>query len=292
MNLVVVTGLSGSGKTVALHMLEDHDYYCIDNLPVGLLEPLGQQMQGPLGEEHADFAIGIDARSSAGELRELPARIQRLRDRGIRVRTVFLRAEEPAILRRFSETRRRHPLSAPGVSLADAVRHERELLDPVAAASDIFLDTTHTNVHELRELIRQRVIASGPAALTLSFLSFGYKHGVPGDADFVFDLRCLPNPHWEPRLRPLTGRDAEVAAFLEQSPETARMLAEIEGFVDRWLPCFERENRSYLTIALGCTGGQHRSVYATETLGGRYRARAGGEGAPARSVVVRHRELG
>lgn len=284
MKLLIVSGLSGSGKSVALHTLEDLDYYCIDNLPVGLLEPFAQQLQDnpPVGQDNA--AVGIDARNQSEDLQRFPQMLAALRERGIQCEILYLQADDETLLKRFSETRRKHPLSKGNLSLADAIRQERSLLEPIAGHAALHVDTTHTNVHQLRDLIQERVGAKPDGTLSLLFKSFGFKHGVPKDADFVFDLRCLPNPHWDARLRPLTGLDSDVVEYLGTQPLVDEMYEVIRGFLEIWIPRFECENRSYLTVALGCTGGQHRSVYLAERLGRHFKTRYP-------SVLVRHREL-
>jgi len=281
--LVVVTGLSGSGKSIALHTLEDLGYNCIDNLPVFLLQELARRLMDERDPAFERTAVGIDARNAPDRLHALPPLVRELKAQGIDCRIVFLDAQADTLSKRFSETRRKHPLAGGQRSLEEAMRLERQLLDPIFGCADLYIDTTHTNVHQLRDQIHARLErADGRASILL--MSFGFKHGVPRDADFVFDVRCLPNPHWEPQLRPLTGRDTPVMDFLEASPGVSEMLADLRGFLDRWIPAFEADGRSYLTITLGCTGGQHRSVYMTEALG-RHLSRQG------RPVLVRHREL-
>ena len=284
MRLVIVSGLSGSGKSVALHTLEDLDYYCIDNLPIGLLEPFAQQLLDNPSPGQENAAVGIDARNQSHELQHFPEIVRRLRDRGIRCEILYLQADDETLLKRFSETRRKHPLSRADVPLADAIRQERSLLEPISANASLHIDTTRTNIHQLRDLVQERVAGKTDGALSLLFKSFGFKHGVPEDADFVFDVRCLPNPHWEAHLRPQTGLDREVAEYLDAQPMVDGMFDAIRTFLDTWIPCFESENRSYLTVALGCTGGQHRSVYLARRLGEHFRQRYP-------SVLVRHREL-
>jgi RNase adapter protein RapZ len=284
MRLLIVSGLSGSGKSVALHTLEDLEYYCIDNLPVALLEPFAQQLldNPPIGQDNA--AVGIDARSPSADLQRFPQLLRTLRERGIQCEILYLQANDETLLKRFSETRRKHPLSKGNVSLADAIRQERNLLEPISANASLHIDTTHTNVHQLRDLVQERVGAKTTGTLSLLFKSFGFKHGVPEDADFVFDVRCLPNPHWDARLRPHTGLDKDVADYLNDQPMVDEMYAEIRDFLDTWIPRFESENRSYLTVALGCTGGQHRSVYLAQRLGEHFKTQYP-------TVLVRHREL-
>ncbi len=284
--LVVVSGLSGSGKTVALHTLEDEGYHCIDNLSPGLLRALVLQWEDEGSQFYDRVAVGIDARSNPRALQEFPALIEDIRNRGIEARVVFLRANAETLLKRFSETRRRHPLTRRGLPLLEAIDLEHRLLAEIADTADLTIATSDTHIHQLRALIRERVVRTRRGALSLLFQSFGYKHGVPSDSDFVFDARCLPNPNWQAELRPLTGRDAPVRAFLEGHPSVARMTHSIAGFLESWIPHFQAEGRRYLTVSIGCTGGQHRSVYMTETLADRFRDRLG------LNVALRHRELG
>lgn len=284
MNLVIITGLSGSGKSVALHTLEDVGFYCIDNLPIDLLEAFGRHLTATRDPAQERSAVGIDARNTPQALSRFPTILDRLAAQGVRSEILFLQTDDDALIKRFSETRRRHPLSDAETSLAEAIARERQLLAPLLGRADLVIDTTATNVHELRALVRERLDRRNHGRLSLLFQSFGYKHGIPTDADFVFDTRCLPNPHWEPRLRPLTGRDPEVREYLEARPEVDRMYENIRDFINTWLPMFERENRSYLTVAIGCTGGQHRSVYLAERL-------AAELGRRHDNVSVRHREF-
>ena len=283
MKLVIVSGLSGSGKSVALHTLEDLGYYCIDNLPAGLLGALAEELNAA---DHpvANAAVGIDARNLPQALEHVGETLVDLKARQIDSEILFLSCETDTLIKRFSETRRRHPLSYDGLSLADAIEREKQLLAEIAHGADLFIDTTQTTIHQLRDLVRQRVARQSNQTLSVLFQSFGYKHGIPLDADFVFDARCLPNPHWQPRLRPLTGRDPEVADYLENEPQVQTMLASLRDFFDRWIPAFAAENRSYLTIAIGCTGGQHRSVYLVDQLTQHFKEKG-------LSVMNRHREL-
>jgi UPF0042 nucleotide-binding protein len=284
MRLVIVSGTSGSGKSVALHTLEDLGYYCIDNLPVFLLRDLALGFQSAPGETFDNTAVGIDARSQPRHLRELPGLVAELREAGVDCQVLFLDAQGETLIKRFSETRRKHPLTADDRSLAEAIELERQLLKPILSDADLCIDTTHTNVHQLRDLIRERFGEGAPAAMSILLQTFGFKHGTPRDADFVIDVRCLPNPHWQPDLRPLTGLDPAVAHFLEASPEALEMRDDLIALFQRWLPRFESEGRSYLTIAIGCTGGQHRSVYIGEQLRAHFAA-------TGRKVLIRHREL-
>jgi UPF0042 nucleotide-binding protein len=284
MNLVIISGLSGSGKTIALHTLEDIGYYCTDNLPIGLLDAFVLEFSQPHLARVKKVAVGIDARSSLDQIGRFPAMIAGCRRDGIDCRIIFLQADDEALFKRFSETRRKHPLTGPSTSLADAIRDERVLLAPISANADLFLDTSRTNVHQLRGLVRDCVAGGERPGLTLLFRSFGYKQGIPADADFVFDSRCLPNPYWEPALRNLTGRDREVIEFLDGEPAVHELYADIENFLVKWIPRFSADNRSYLSIAIGCTGGQHRSVYLVERIAGNLGERFG-------TIVIRHREL-
>lgn len=284
MKLVILSGLSGSGKTVALHTLEDLGYYCIDNLPLFLLKDLALGLHNRLDAAFANTAVGIDARTSSDELQRLPELVRAALEQGIDCRVLFLETQTDALIRRFSETRRTHPLTRGKRSLAEAIQLERTLLEPIRRCADRCLDTTQTNLHELRARVRGWAAgndASSKAAILLQ--SFGFKHGVPQDVDFVFDVRCLPNPHWQPELKPLTGRDPEVVAFLEANPEVQRMRDDLFAFFADWIPRFETDGRSYLTIAIGCTGGQHRSVYMAETLRQRFEE-------IGHQVMVRHRD--
>lgn len=277
MQIVLVSGLSGSGKSIAIAVLEDAGYYCVDNLPLAMLESLVEY----LGQEgHERIAIAIDARSGAS-FSQLPAIAESLRDKGADLRIIFLEAKTLSLVKRFSETRRRHPLSSDSVSLQEAIQLEREMLADVAPLGHR-IDTSDLSPSALRLWIKD-LIQQDRSRITLLFQSFGFKHGIPLDADLVFDVRCLPNPHYVPELRPLTGRDQPVADYIEASPDAMAMLADISGFVENWLPCFIRDHRAYLTVAIGCTGGQHRSVYFAETLAANFGRRE--------QVLVRHREL-
>lgn len=278
MQLILITGLSGSGKSVALAVLEDAGYYCVDNLPVELVGLLVENLRASGNER---VALTIDARTG-NAVAGLPAEVERLRAAGIDVRVMFLEAKRDTLIKRYSETRRRHPLSPLGLTLPECIDREREL---VAGISDMahHLDTSDLAPNTLRNWVKD-FAALPVAGLTLLFESFGFKHGIPLDADFVFDVRCLPNPYYDLRLRPLTGCDAAVAEFIRATPDAMRMLDDIHRFISDWLPSFERDNRSYLTIAIGCTGGRHRSVFFVETLAEKFRART--------RTLARHRELG
>ncbi len=284
MKLIIVSGLSGSGKTVALHTMEDEDYYCVDNLPLGLLPQLVEQLQNSNLQPYHHVAVGIDARSNAHDLRRFSEIIEPLKQSDIDIEILFLHAEMASLIKRFSDTRRKHPLSRKGLPLSEAIEVERALLTEVADVADLVIDTTFTNVHQLRDLICNQVLKRKNNKLSILFQSFGFKHGAPTDSDFVFDVRCLPNPHWEQHLRPLTGQDTEVIEFLQQQPEVHKMLDDISGFLKNWIPEFEQQNRYYLTVSVGCTGGQHRSVYITERLCERFAS-------DTNTTSIRHREL-
>ncbi|MFZ1829775.1 MAG: RNase adapter RapZ [Candidatus Competibacteraceae bacterium] len=284
MRIIVVSGLSGSGKTIALQTLEDLDCYCVDNLPFKLVGPLAQEILNASATLPPTVAIGVDARNFFDELSQFPAMLAELRASGLRVDVLFLQADDEVLLKRYSETRRRHPLDLGNVPLREAIRNERHLLGPVVACADLIIDTSDTNLYQLRELIHARVHNTPYEAMSLLFESFGFKNGVPSDADFMFDVRCLPNPHWEPLLRPLTGRDQPVIDFLTGHAAVMAMTDDVRRFLEVWLPRFETSNRSYLTVAIGCTGGQHRSVFIAEALGRHFNA-------VRRHVMVRHREL-
>lgn len=284
MKLVIISGLSGSGKTVALHTLEDEGYYCIDNLPVGLLPSFIEQITGQQMQVYDQIAVGIDARSGAGDLKRFKDIIKSVRTGKLDIEVVYFEASTNELIKRFSDTRRRHPLTRKGIPLAEAIDIERNLLAPVALIADLFLDTTHTNVHQLRALIKKRIISRPPQQLSILIQSFGFKHSVPTDSDFVFDVRCLPNPHWEPQLRPLTGQDPEVQAFFKDQDDVIDMYSHIRNFLEFWIPKFAEQNRYYLTASIGCTGGQHRSVYIAELLNDYLRKKFD-------NVSLRHREM-
>ena len=285
MHIVLITGISGSGKSVALNVLEDIGYICVDNLPPVLLRELVSTF---VKEGKQRLAVAIDSRS-ATSLADLPANIEAIRQDGHHVKVLFLTADTRTLIARFSETRRNHPLShrdgpdgnAAPRTLEEAILAERDLLAAFETLGHV-IDTTHTSANQLRNQVREFVDLDR-APLTMIIVSFAFRQGAPRDASLVFDVRALPNPHYDPVLRPLTGQDAAVAAFLDAQPEVAEMLADIRAFVDKWLPSFKRDNRSYLTIAIGCTGGQHRSVYMAERLAQHFRA--------SESVLVQHRGL-
>lgn len=272
MRLVIVSGLSGSGKSVALHMLEDLDFYCVDNIPAALLKPFISHAVG-CAQEYPRTAVGLDARNRPSEIDMIPALVAELRRGGIGCDVLYLQARDEVLLKRYAETRRKHPLVTDTVSLREAIASERSLLEPITIAADWVIDTSNMGVHALRELIRERMDRRHDGRLSLMFESFGYKHGIPGDADFVFDVRTLPNPYWEASLRHLTGRDPAVIAYLDGHAKVHAMVGELSSFLERRIEEFLLADRSYLTIAVGCTGGQHRSVYIAEHLAAHFRSR-------------------
>lgn len=264
--LLIISGLSGSGKSVALHVLEDLGYYCIDNMPAALLKSVVVEVMQQDENPEVRVAVGVDARNREGDLKALPSLIDNLQQDDVTTELLFLQADDEVLLKRFSETRRRHPLAEPGTELRQAIELERKLLGPVINAADLIIDTTHTSVYELAEAIRDRVDRRKSNTLSVLIESFGFKHGIPADADFVFDLRCLPNPYWQSSLRSKTGLDPEVCEFLDQQPPFKQMYEDILDFLSRWIPQYVGFDRNYLTVAIGCTGGQHRSVYMAEKL--------------------------
>jgi len=275
--LIVISGRSGSGKSTALHVLEDVGYTCIDNLPASMLVNLLEQIREHREQDELKIAVGIDARNL------LPEILDKLSESGIQCEVLFLDARTPSLIRRFSETRRRHPLSSPTVDLKQAIALERELLDPIASIASRHIDTSNMTLHQLRDLIKKQIAPEKGDAMAVVFQSFGFKRGVPSDADFVFDVRCLPNPYWKTELRPFNGGDQPVIEFLDSQTDVAAMLADLNGFLTRWIPRFLATNRSYLTIAIGCTGGQHRSVYIANQLAEQFRPQFN-------NIHVQHRE--
>ncbi|GLR63185.1 RNase adapter RapZ [Marinospirillum insulare] len=283
MQLVIISGRSGSGKSAALHALEDLGYYAIDNLPAGLLTPLAQQ--AAVQNNLSRVAVSIDARNLSQDLNHFPNIMQELTADGVDVLVVYLNASAKTLMERFSATRRRHPLTRDGkLSLSEAIEQEEQLLIPLASSAGINLDTTRLSTHELRNTIAERVARKPQQSPTLLFQSFGFKNGVPLDADLIYDLRCLPNPFWDTSLRDKSGQDQEVIDFLAAQPLPQKMFTDISHFLESWLPNYKESNRSYITVALGCTGGQHRSVYLAERLGKHFE-----EQQP--DVQIRHRDL-
>jgi UPF0042 nucleotide-binding protein len=284
MKLLIVSALSGSGKSIALDTLEDCGYYCIDNLPVTLLEDFINHVMLTDKKTYTKTAIGIDARNQNESLASFADNLEMIRGKGIDCEVIFMQAEESTLLKRYSETRRRHPLTDFNIPLKEALKIEKEMLTPIAKHANVIIDTSRTHYHQLRELIRDQIGERDFKHISLQFQSFGYKHGVPLDADFVFDARSLPNPYWIPELRSLTGKDQPVIDFLKDQALVIEFFQEISGFLERWIPRFDAEGRSYLTIAIGCTGGQHRSVYLVDLLNRHFKN-------PLLNVIVRHREL-
>lgn len=285
MKLIIVSGRSGSGKSTALHVLEDLGFYCIDNLPIGLLFPLTreaatQTSPGRLGK----MAVSIDARNLSGELSNFEDIYRRLQKTGVTIEIIYLDADEQSLLQRFHATRRKHPLSDDKTSLREAIGNEKKLLEPLSRLADLYIDTTGLSMYELRDMVKQRVAGRRDQELALLFQSFGFKHGVPLDSDYVFDVRCLPNPYWDTSLRQFVGTDQPVIDFLEKEPLSRKMVEDLTRFLESWLPSFADSNRSYMTISIGCTGGQHRSVYICEQLGRHFKEKYS-------NVQVRHSEL-
>ena len=264
--LVVVSGRSGSGKTSALNILEDVGFDCIDNLPPSLLPDLIKQLNSEGINEGLRLAVGIDARNLVGDLNKLPNILAGLEASGIEVSVIFLQARRSDLIRRYSETRRKHPLSNETVSLPEAIDLEAKILSPILNISDRNIDTSGLSLHQLRDLVKNTIVPNNPEHMAILFESFGFKKGLPDVSDFIFDVRCLPNPYWKQELRSLTGYDESVIEFLESQVDVAAMLSDIIGFLTRWIPKFQANNRSYLTISIGCTGGQHRSVYIANRL--------------------------
>ncbi|GAA3933007.1 RNase adapter RapZ [Luteimonas lutimaris] len=282
--LLVVSGMSGSGKSVALKTFEDLGFYCVDNLPAELL---GSFVRSVTEGDSAPrkLAVGIDVRNRHGDLASLPEWLSEVGTMGLDPKLVFFDTSNAVLLKRYADTRRRHPLSHLGLALADAIALERQVLKPLRALADVTIDTSDLNVHQLRRQVTTDLNLGLDASLSLLFESFAYRRGVPADADFVFDARVLPNPHWDPRLRPLSGRDRAVADYLDAQPDVIDYVAQVGGFLDHWLPRMRTDTRSYVTVAFGCTGGRHRSVYLAETLAAHARERDWPD------VATYHREL-
>lgn len=284
MRLVIVSGRSGSGKSTALDVLEDNDFYCIDNLPATLLPELVERTLLNAEMLYPQIAVSIDARNQPYQLERFPELLSELRAQNIQCDLLFLDADDETLLKRFSETRRRHPLTDATRSLPEAIAEEKKLLEPIIDVTDLRVDTTHLNLYQLRDIIKLRLLdKSGPGTAFL-FESFGFKRGAPVDADIIFDVRCLPNPYWIPELRGYSGLDQPVTQYLNAEPEAEEMYQDIYGYLSKWLPRFAASNRAYVTIAIGCTGGQHRSVYITERLGQAL-------GQQLANVQTRHRDV-
>lgn len=285
MRLIIVSGLSGSGKTVALHVLEDLGYYCVDNMPAALLSAVVDEVRSGSDQAAGLVAVGVDARNRAKDLDSLPELIAELQSSGVHTELLFLQASDDVLIKRYSESRRRHPLAGHGIALRTAIETERELLAELVNSADLIIDTTRSSVYELADAIHERVNPRNSDTLSVLIESFGFKNGIPADADFVFDMRGLPNPYWTVELRGLTGKDSEVVEFLDAQPAVNQMFDDLLGFLSRWIPRYDDAHRSYLTVAIGCTGGQHRSVYMTERLAAALRKSHD-------PVLTRHNELG
>lgn len=283
MKLVVISGRSGSGKSTALDLLEDLGFYCIDNLPVALLQNLLDQIQSS-SSQLSTVAVSIDARNNQNDLANFARIVNQLERNDCELEIIYLDAHTDTLLTRFSATRRKHPLTGPDVSLLEAIEREKDVLQNIAFIADLTVDTTHLSMHQLRSLIKERVVQKQGTEMSLLFESFGFKHGIPKDSDLVFDVRCLPNPYWDPALRQYTGQDPQIQAFLESENTVNQMYEDIQRFLKTWLPEFEANNRTYMTVSIGCTGGQHRSVYMAERLFNAYLNEFP-------NVQVRHREL-
>ena len=284
MKLIVISGRSGSGKSTCLHVLEDIGYYCVDNLPASMLGTLTESVSNDLHPEFQEVAVSIDARNISEDLEKFPHIFENLDSNKIERQIIFLDADDNTLLKRFSETRRRHPLTSEKLGLLEAIKKEKFLLAPIISLSNLTIDTSSLSLHQLRDIVKNRVTGKAGTGLSVQFQSFGFKHGVPVDADMVFDVRCLPNPYWVVQLRSLNGLDKEVADYLDSQHEVQDMFTDIKDFLTRWLPKFEANNRSYITIAIGCTGGQHRSVYLCEKLKLAFNT-------TSYNVQVRHKEI-
>lgn len=284
MRLVIVSGRSGSGKSTALDVLEDNGFYCIDNLPAGLLPELAERALLHTELLHPQVAVSIDARNLPSQLQRFPELLAKARAKHILCDLLYLDADEETLLKRFSETRRRHPLTTENRSLAEAIHDESKLLAPIADLADLKIDTTHLNLYQLRDTIKLRLLNKPEPGTAFLVESFGFKRGMPVDADLVFDVRCLPNPYWKPDLRDFSGLDSVVAGYLAAQPDVEEMYQDIVGYLNKWLPRFAASNRAYVTIAIGCTGGHHRSVYLAERIGRALKPLL-------KNVQVRHRDL-
>ncbi|PCK09518.1 MAG: RNase adapter RapZ [Alteromonadaceae bacterium] len=284
MRFLVISGRSGSGKSSALHLLEDEGFTCIDNLPASLFPALVKQVKRGMHDDKLQFAVGIDARNLDSDLANFPEILRTANLSENELKVLYLDATKDVLIKRFSETRRRHPLSGENMNLSEAITKEQDILAPMASLANIIIDTSSLNLHQLRSTVKQQIIGVDTKGMAISITSFGFKFGVPIGADFMFDVRCLPNPHWEASLRGKTGLEKEVIEFLEKQEQVQEMYGDIEGFITKWVPSFEQNNRSYLTVAIGCTGGMHRSVYLAERLAKQLK-----EVAP--NVNIQHRQL-
>lgn len=283
MRLIIVSGRSGSGKSTALDVLEDNDFYCIDNLPAMLLPELAERSLLVAELVHPQIAVSIDARNAPNQLERFPELLAGLRERHIVCDVLYLDADDETLLKRFSETRRRHPLTNDSRSLAEAIRDEKVLLAPITDLADLTINTSHLNLYQLRDSIKLRLLDKPEPGTAFLIESFGFKRGVPVDADVVFDIRCLPNPYWKPDLRAYCGLDQPIIDYLNEQTDVEEMYADIYAYLAKWLPRFAASNRAYVTIAIGCTGGQHRSVYMAQRLGEALRQELS-------NVQIRHRD--
>ncbi|HBJ89243.1 MAG TPA: RNase adapter RapZ [Gammaproteobacteria bacterium] len=284
MKLTIISGRSGSGKSTVLHVLEDKGYYCIDNLPASLLPALAKRISTD-ASDLTQVAVSVDARNVSTDLEQVPQIVAELKEKTIPTEILFLDANSQTLLKRFSESRRKHPLSSESVGLREAIDKESELLESISVLANLTIDTSNMALQALRQTVKERMLDDQTNAMALLFQSFGFKNGVPVDADIVYDVRCLPNPFWDNSLRALTGLDDAVKKFLGDKSEVSEMLEDISNYLEKWLPKFEANNRSYITVAVGCTGGQHRSVYLCERLAESFVGKIS-------NVQVRHRELG
>lgn len=266
MRLIVISGHSGSGKTSALNILEDVGFTCMDNLPASLLPELINQLREQTSDPELKLAVGIDARNLVGDLTKIPKILSTIENLGVQVDVIFLKAQRTDLLRRYSETRRKHPLSSDTTGLKEAIDMEESIISPIAKVASLTVDTSGLTLHQLRDLVKNTIVPNNEQQMSILFESFGFKQRIPNGSDFVFDVRCLPNPYWKTELRTQTGNDSGVITFLESQVDVASMLADIIGYLTRWIPKFQANNRSYLTISIGCTGGQHRSVYIANRL--------------------------
>ena len=285
MRLVIVSGLSGSGKSVAINTLEDNDFYCIDNLPLNILPICIEQLTATTSNFYERIAIGVDARSVSHDTQAFPNIIKKFKQQDFDLELIYLEASEETLIQRYRETGRKHPFTKSGLPLTDAIHTEKQILAEVVLLADICIDTTSTNVRQLRSIITDQACRDKSTTLTLLLQSFGFKYSVPNDSNYVFDVRFLPNPYWEPHLRNLTGYHPKVIEYLQSHEEVIQMTSSIGGFIENWIPQFSRESRNYLCISIGCTGGQHRSVHIAEFLADRFRK------STDRHVLVRHRDL-
>jgi UPF0042 nucleotide-binding protein len=284
MKLTIISGRSGSGKSTVLHILEDRGYYCIDNLPASLLPALADRISND--DTHlSNIAVSIDARNISADLQQAPEIISELQARELSTEIIFLDANSQTLLKRFSESRRKHPLSNESTDLREAIDIESALLESISVMANLVIDTSNMSLHQLRDLVKNRLLENSETSMALLFESFGFKNGAPVDADLVYDVRCLPNPYWDTALRSLTGLDADVATFLNSQEEVQEMVDDIRIYLEKWLPKYESNNRSYITVAVGCTGGQHRSVYIGEKLRKYFSSKI-------KNVQIRHRDLG